>query len=52
MNVLKGNRHQKGVKETQKIYNKRLKKDLWLVYTGWPKMNEGVLIRYNFLFKT
>ena len=20
--------------------------------TGWPKMNEGVLIRYNFLFKT
>ena len=21
-------------------------------YTGWPKMNEWVLIRYNFLFKT
>ena len=21
-------------------------------YKGWPKMNEGVLIRYNFLFKT
>ena len=20
--------------------------------TGWPKMNEWVLIRYNFLFKT
>ena len=25
---------------------------LSIPYTGWPKMNEGVLIRYNFLFKT
>ena len=28
------------------------KKTLRRIYTGWPKMNEGVLIRYNFLFKT
>ena len=26
--------------------------DTNLCYTGWLKMNEGVLIRYNFLFKT